>query len=112
MKTQGGFTLIEIMIVIAIIGVLVAIAMPNYQKLVKRASEGACLSEAKNYGNVVWNEINSPNGHIPSPRVSACQSITDASTWTAVAQIIAIPKNSDAQIICDVPRGTPCYLVP
>lgn len=109
---QQGFTLIEIMIVIAIIGILVSIALPTYQKLVARASENACLGEAKNYGNVVWGELNRPDGKIPPPKPSACASITDASLWKGIDKIIAIPKNSTAKIICDVPRGTPCYVNP
>ena len=45
-KNMQGFTLIELMIVIAIIAILVAIALPAYQNYTIRAKNSECLSVA------------------------------------------------------------------
>ncbi|RLK35625.1 pilin [Cupriavidus plantarum] len=57
-QAQKGFTLIELMIVVAIIGILAAIAIPQYQDYVARTQVARAVSELSAYKTAIEDRIN------------------------------------------------------
>lgn len=73
-----GFTLIELMIVVAIIAILAAIALPAYNAYRVRAAESACLAEMKSYTNFALATLHN-NGTPAAPPLQACATADTAS---------------------------------
>ena len=113
-RRGGGFTLIELMIVVAIIAILAAIALPAYTSYItktKRVAAEGCLSEHANYmeryytTNLSYKGAALPGLDCASPqRTGANSQYGVASASTAAYSITAAPTG--AQLSRDTQCGT------
>ena len=79
-QLQAGFTLIELMIVVAIIGILAAVALPAYQDYTKRAKMSEVVLAASGCRTAITEVIHSAST-LPGAGAFGCESTGAASKY-------------------------------
>jgi len=103
-KLAQGFTLIELMIVVAIIGILAAVALPAYQDYTVRAKVSEVLAAAAPCKTGVSEIVSNGNTDVSAQLPGACPSVTTTKVASSSVDangkilVVANPANITSQM--------------
>lgn len=99
MKTmQKGFTLIELMIVVAIIGILAAVALPAYQDYTIRAKVSEAILAGSTCRTTVSEVFQSSSGSLPAAGQWGCEAGNATSAATKYVQFVTTTERGEIAV--------------
>jgi len=104
---KKGFTLIELMIVVAIIGILAAIAIPKFADLINKSKEGATKGALSTVRSAIQIYYGDNEGWFPTDTTSLTSLTTDGKYLNSIPMAKIPTKHTDsAAILNAVADGT------
>jgi type IV pilus assembly protein PilE len=113
-KIQSGFTLIELMIAVAVIGILAAIALPSYKQYVVRGNRAAAQAEMMDIANREQQYLLVNRGYTNSLSALNYSAPTAVSTKYTVGNTGAVTLGSYLDASCSAVADTgtaPSYVI-